>query len=158
VATRASISKGLVQHHFPDRDRLLRHAATTLAARLGQRIGEIPADDAPAVRLAALLVALLPTTPDARLDEAAGRALFGLALTDPETNRTYRRGRAAITELVRSLVAHTSPDDDPDRDERTTRDLLGTLQELATDLLLGELTAEQAEHLLHRRVADITYR
>ena len=154
AAVRAGVSKGLVQHHFPDRTRLVRFAATTLAARLGARLRDavtLPSAD-PAATPADALVALLPTTPGARLDEAAGRALFALALTDPESNRTYRDGRRALSALVRDLLAAAAPDHDPARLDRDARDLLGTLGELGTDLLLGELSAEEAATALRERV------
>jgi AcrR family transcriptional regulator len=158
AATRAGVSKGLVQHHFPDRTRLVRHAATTLAARLGARLRAAVPDltsgagiDAPAA-LADALVALLPTTGPARLDEAAGRALLALALTDPGTNRDYREGRRAVAGLVRDLLALAAPGRGPDWTERTARDLLGTLGELGTDVLLGELSAADAEARLRDRV------
>jgi AcrR family transcriptional regulator len=154
AAARAGVSKGLVQHYFPERTRLLRFAAATLAARLGERLRAVPTGDAPAAVLTAVLTALLPADAEARLDEAAGRALFALALTDPQTNADYRRGRAEITAVVRDLVTRAGPGRDPERVERTCRDLLGTLGEVATDLLLGELSTERARELLHRRVAD----
>ncbi|MCO1657723.1 TetR/AcrR family transcriptional regulator [Pseudonocardia humida] len=156
TASRAGVSKGLVQHYFPDRTRLVRFAATTLAARLGERLrGAVadPATDA-ATTLADALVALLPATPDSRLDEAAGRALFALALTDPQTNRDYRDGRRAVAGLVRDLLAAAAPERGPGWLAATARDLLGTLAELGTDLVLGELTADEATTALRGRVRD----
>jgi AcrR family transcriptional regulator len=154
AATRAGVSKGLVQHYFPDRTRLVRFAATTLAARLGARLREVVADPPtdPATTLADALVALLPATPDARLDEAAGRALFALALTDPETNRDYRDGRRALAGMVRDLLAAAAPGRDPEGLAGTARDLLGTLGELGTDLVLGEVSAAEAAAALRDRV------
>jgi AcrR family transcriptional regulator len=156
AATRAGVSKGLVQHYFPDRTRLVRFAATTLAARLGRRLQAVPTTADAADTLVATLTALLPIGPDARLDAAAGRALFALALTDPEANTAYRQGRAALAAGVRDLLERAVPGAAPDRVERTCRDLLGTLDELATDLLLGELSAERAAELVRDRVADAT--
>jgi AcrR family transcriptional regulator len=162
AATRAGVSKGLVQHHFPDRTRLVRHAAATLAARLGARVraavpgagrgdgADEPVD--PVAALADALVALLPTTDAARLDAAAGRALLALALTDPGTNRDYREGRRAVAGLVRDLLAAAVPGRGPGWTERTARDLLGTLGELGTDVLLGELSDAEAEARLRDRV------
>jgi AcrR family transcriptional regulator len=154
AATRAGVSKGLVQHHFPDRTRLVRFAAATLADRLGARLrGAVPEPVAdPAATLADVLVALLPATPQARLDQAAGQALFALALTDPETNRNYREGRRALAGMVEDLLRAAAPDRDPEWRGRTARDLLGTLGELGTDLVLGEITAADAERLLRARV------
>jgi ABC-type glycerol-3-phosphate transport system substrate-binding protein len=103
-----------------------------------------------------VLVALLPADQDTRLEQAAGRALFGLALTDPETNTAYRQGRTALAGAVRDLLAKAAPTLPPERLEQTRRDLLGTLDELATDLLLGELSVEQAADALRRRVDDAT--
>ncbi|WP_214408212.1 hypothetical protein [Pseudonocardia lacus] len=158
AATRAGVSKGLVQHYFPDRTRLVRFAAATVAERLGARLRDAMSDptaDAvadPAAALAEALVALLPATADSRLDEAAGRALFALALTDPETNRTYRDGRRALTGMVRDLLAAAAPGHAPDRRAETARDLLGTLGELGTDLALGEISATEAARALRERV------
>jgi AcrR family transcriptional regulator len=156
AATRAGVSKGLVQHYFPDRTRLVRFAATTLAARLGRRLRAVTTDTDPAATLVAVLTGLLPTGPDGRLDAAAGRALFALALADPEANTAYRRGRAALTGAVRELLARAAPALTADRLDRTCRDLLGTLDELGTDLLLGELSVERAHELVRDRVAAAT--
>jgi AcrR family transcriptional regulator len=160
AATRAGVSKGLVQHYFPDRTRLVRFAAATLAARLEARVRDAvthPAADpaaGAAAALSAALVALLPATPESRLDEAASRALFALALTDPETNRSYREGRRAITGVVRDLLAAAAPHRRPDGLPGTARDLLGTLGELGTDLVLGELSAAEAADALRARVRE----
>ena len=155
AAARAGISKGLVQHYFPDRARLLRHAATTLAARLSARLSAVPAATDPSGMLAGVLVALLPTDAETRLDEAAGRALFALALTDPPTNAGYREGRKAVTGLIGELVAAAAPGHDRGWVERSSRDLLGTLNEVATDLLLGELTPAEAGELVRQRVSRL---
>jgi len=156
AATRAGVSKGLVQHYFPDRTRLLRFAAATLAARLEARVRHAVADPSAdaATTLSDALVALLPATPDARLDEAAGRALFALALSDPEANRDYREGRRAVAGLVRDLLAAAAPHREPGGLAGTARDLLGTLGELATDLVLGELSADEAAAALRERVRE----
>lgn len=156
AATRAGVSKGLVQHYFPDRTRLVRFAAATLAGRLEARVRGAVADPVldPAATLADALVALLPATPGSLLDEAAGRALFALALTDPETNRDYREGRRALTGLVRDLLAAAAPDHQPDRLSRAARDLLGTLGELGTDLVLGEISPDEAATALRERVRE----
>jgi AcrR family transcriptional regulator len=156
AATRAGVSKGLVQHYFPDRTKLVRFAAVTLATRLGRRLQAVTATADPATALVATLTALLPIGPDARLDAAAGRALFALALTDPEANTAYRQGRAALAGAVHDLLERAAPDLAPNRVDQTCRDLLGTLDELATDVLLGELSAERAGELVRDRVADAT--
>jgi AcrR family transcriptional regulator len=156
AATRAGVSKGLVQHYFPERTKLVRFAAITLATRLGRRLRAVPTTADPATTLIAVLTALLPIGPDGRLDAAAGRALFALALTDPGANTAYREGRTALAGAVRDLLERAAPCLAPDHVERTCRDLLGTLDELGTDLLLGELSAEQARRLLRDRVVEAT--
>jgi len=155
AAAHAGVSKGLVQHYFPDRARLLRFAATTLAARLSARLSAVPVTDDPAEMLAGVLAALLPTDAESRLDEAAGRALFALALTDPPTNAGYRDGRRAVTGLIGELVAATAPGRDHAWVARSSRDLLGTLNEVATDLLLGDLTPAEAGELVRDRVSRL---
>lgn len=167
VAVRAGVSKGLVQHYFPDRTRLVRFAATTLAARLSARLSAVPSvlvlaspaeapGAAPAEVLSEVLTALLPADEAARLDEAAGRALFALALTDPQTNASYREGRLAINGLIRALVARAAPGRDPDWVQRVSRDLLGTLHEVGTDLLLGDLPVAEARRLLRERATGLS--
>jgi AcrR family transcriptional regulator len=154
AAERAGVSKGLVQHYFPDRARLIRFAAVTLATRMRARLEAVVSPAAePAVLLADILVALLPTTEEVRLDEAAGRALFAIALTDPEINTAYREGRRAVDALVRDLLVAAAPGVDP---EPTVRDLLGTLGEVATDLLLGDIGPDAARDALRARVARAT--
>lgn len=156
AAERAGVSKGLVQHYFPDRARLVRFAAATLAARMRTRLEAAVSPDAgPGDVLADILVALLPTTEDAELDEAAGRALFAIALTDPEINAAYREGRRASNALVRDLLVAAAPGADP---EPTVRDLLGTLNEVATDLLLGDITPDAARDLVRARVTRVVSR
>lgn len=156
AAERAGVSKGLVQHYFPDRARLVRFAAATLATRVRARLEAAVSPDAePADVLADILVALLPTTEDVKLDEAAGRALFAIALTDPEINTAYRAGRRASNAVVRDLLVAAAPGTDP---EPAVRDLLGTLNEVATDLLLGDIAPDAARELVRERVSRATGR
>jgi AcrR family transcriptional regulator len=154
AADRAGVSKGLVQHYFPDRTRLVRFAASTLAARVRARVeAAVTADAPPAAVLADMLVALLPVSPETRLDEAAGRALFTIALTDPETGAAYREGRRTVNGVLADLVRAAAPGTDP---QPAVRDLLGTLTEVATDLLLGDLDPDTARTLVRERVARAT--
>ncbi|PTL77576.1 TetR/AcrR family transcriptional regulator [Vitiosangium sp. GDMCC 1.1324] len=158
VAAEAGVSKGLVQHFFPSRNALVQHAIRLLARRVGRRV-EAALRQAPSSAkspsLVHTLLALLPTDDDARLDATAGRALFAHALVDHSVNETYRQGRRASFTLVRTLLAEFRPQGSDRWLDETTRDLLGTLEQVGDDLLLGELKVPQAQALIRQRVESL---
>lgn len=158
VAVEAGVSKGLVQHYFPERTQLFDHASQVLARRMAARFEAAltgrkdRTDTASGPDLFRVLVGMLPTDDDARLDAAAGRALFALALSDADANARYRQGRRAALGLIQTLIAQRRPGGPSAFDERVARDLLGTVAQLGEDLLLGELTQRKARTLLRQRL------
>lgn len=153
VAAEAGVSKGLVQHYFPERAQLVGHASQVLARRVAGRLERALAAGAGAggSNLFRVLAGMLPTDDEARMDAAAGRALFTLALSDATANARYRVGRRAAFDLVRALLPQP-PAGDSAWSEQAARDLVGTVAQLGDDLLLGEVSPEEARTLLRRRM------
>ncbi|MGA9524878.1 MAG: TetR/AcrR family transcriptional regulator [Myxococcaceae bacterium] len=159
VASEAGVSKGLVQHYFPERLQLIDCASQVLAQRMAARLAGAFAGrraEASESELFRVLAGMLPVDDEARMDAAAGRALFCLALSDAEANARYRQGRRAALDLIRSLVAKQRPGVSPAVAEQVARDLLGTAAQLGEDLLLGELTPRKARALLRHRCSFVS--
>ena len=78
VAVEAGVSKGLVQHYFPERSQLFDHASQVLARRMAARFEATltgrkeRTDTASGPDLFRVLVGMLPTDEDARLDAPPG--------------------------------------------------------------------------------------
>ncbi len=152
VASEAQVSKGMLQHYFPSKQHLLLAATGRLRERTDQRVRSAIAAADSADHLRAVLLALLPSTAEARIDAAAGHAFFVLALTDPTMNERYRTGRRlAITAIAQLASQSTSA---PMR-QAAARALLRLVSDLGDDLLLGEITPADAEAAIDSALAEL---
>ncbi|WP_329238349.1 TetR family transcriptional regulator C-terminal domain-containing protein [Actinoallomurus sp. NBC_01490] len=161
VAAEACVSIGRVQHYFASKDQMLVFAAGRLREHLEQRIRRSLAaagpPHAPLRSLRAVLVALLPLDRDGREDARAGAAVLIRALGEAELAERYRSGRsdvvATMAEWLRSAAdaGELRGDLDPGLEASVLLALVGGL---ASDLLLGHHTPEQAiaiiDHQLKR--------
>lgn len=148
VATEAGISKGLVQHYFPTKDAMLRHATMALRDRVGERM-PAPGD------LRSTLVALLPLSPRARADALVANAFLIRARRDPQLAEIFRRGhtmlRAAVADLVRA--AQLAGDLPSALDPASAADLLLALVHgLGEAILLEHHAPDEAIAILDRQL------
>lgn len=144
VATRAGVSIGAVQHHFPTKAAMLRAALRTVAARAAERYRGATEIDGARERLVALLDLLLPSG----IDDDTARvwvAFSARALTDPEIGEVYRdlwsRLRSAIADLVEEAGAPRTPRAEADRIAMTA---LALADGLTVDVLAGAVSVEEA--------------
>lgn len=120
VAGEMGATTGLLTHYFPNKRALVRTALEVLAERTEQR----PRHSSPtqgAAALRALLLDVLPLTPEAAATNRIWVASWDVALADPdlaaEHAERYRRSRARLTAQVvdaqrrGELPAGTAPED-----------------------------------------------
>lgn len=94
VATEAGVSKGQVQHYFPSKDAMLRHATTTLRAQVERRLTTAPTPDLAGLRERA--IALLPLDAEGRDEALVANAFLARALKDEEIAARFRAGHAQL--------------------------------------------------------------
>lgn len=148
VAVEAGVSKGMVQHYFRSKDDMLRYATGYLREQVEQRISRQP----PTLR--GLLLALLPTDENSRVESLVANAFFFRALQDPELATRFREGHVLLRDAVAARIAADVPaTPDPAREADT---LLALLAGLANALLLGHHTLASAESLLDHHLTRIS--
>lgn len=154
VAAEAGISKGLVQHYFPSKDAMLRHATTTLREQVETRVG-------PAPDLRATALALLPVDDAGRAEALVANAFLVRALKDPEIAERFREGHARLRGVLADLVAagqdagELAAGLDPAREADL---LLALVSGLGDALLLGHRTPEEAAALLDLHLSRLAGR
>ncbi|WP_199435209.1 TetR/AcrR family transcriptional regulator [Qaidamihabitans albus] len=154
VAAEAGISKGLVQHYFPSKDTMLRHATTTLRHHVEDRMSTAPAD------LRTTLVALFPLDDAGRTEALVANAFLVRALKDPEIADRFRTGHAQLRDAVATLIANEQAtgalpaDLDPAREADL---LLALVSGLGDAVLLGHRTPAEAEALIDHYLSRLAH-
>ncbi|WP_033322157.1 TetR/AcrR family transcriptional regulator [Streptomyces yerevanensis] len=154
VAAEAGISKGLVQHYFPSKDAMLRHATRTLRDQVENRVqfaGGLAG-------LRAALVALLPLTDESRTEALVANAFVVRALKDPEIAERFRTGHAQLRDAVAAMVTAAQADGDlhPKLDPAQESDLLLALVAgLGDAVLLGHRTPAEAKSLVDHHLSRL---
>ena len=157
VAAEAGVSKGLVQHYFPSKDAMLRHATTSLRDQVARRL---PADAAPDLAgLRERITALLPLDADARDEALVANAFLSRALKDEEIAERFRAGHAQLRAELGARIAEAQeagavaagliPEQEADL-------LLSLVAGLGDALLIGHQTAESAAVLIDLHLSRIT--
>ncbi|OLR93521.1 TetR/AcrR family transcriptional regulator [Actinokineospora bangkokensis] len=146
VAAEAGISKGLVQHYFPTKDAMLRHATATLRDQVRDRAA--PTD------LRSLLVSLLPLDATARSDALVATAFLVRALKDEEIAQRFRAGYAELRSVLTALLAAEHPGcPDPGAEADL---LLAVVTGLSDAVLLGHHSPAGALALVDRHLARLS--
>lgn len=151
VAAEAGISKGLVQHYFPTKDAMLRHATATLRGQVEDRLGD-PAS------LRDVVVALLPLDDASRTDALVANAFLVRALKDEEIAGRFRAGHAQLSEALAALIAAAKADGvlsaglDPVREADL---LLAVVAGLGDAVLLGHRSPEEAVALVDHHLSRL---
>ena len=151
VATEAGISKGLVQHYFPTKDAMLRHATATLRTQVEDRIG------AP-VTLRDVVVALLPLDEEGRTDALVANAFLVRALKDEEIADRFRTGHTQLTEALAALITAAQTEGTLARDLDPAREadlLLAVVGGLGDAVLLGHRSPEDAVALIDHHLSRL---
>jgi AcrR family transcriptional regulator len=154
VAAAAGISKGQVQHYFPNKDEMLRYAVRTLRDQVERQVAAGTSDAPPDLRT--VLVALLPLDDQSRTEALAANAFVWRAFKDDEIAAWFRAGYEQLREALAAFVAaeHGLTGLDAAREADL---LLALTAGLADAVLLGHRTGEEAIELIDlqlRRLAD----
>ncbi|GAB2664937.1 TetR/AcrR family transcriptional regulator [Nocardia goodfellowii] len=153
VAQQAGVSIGRVQHYFPTKEDLLAAAFTSITEVGGNRVREqvaIAGTDDPIAVLRAILAETIPRT-------AADRRLFRImqafethALPRPNLAIQMTEGYSGLIDLIALLLGRTVTTD-LDVVE-AARELLALSTGLAGLTLTGNITADQARHIVFARL------
>lgn len=151
VAAAAGISKGQVQHYFPNKDAMLRYAVRTLRDQVERQVAaaEAPLD------LRTVLVALLPLDDERRTEALVANAFVWRAFKDDEIAAWFRAGYEQLREALAVLV--TAEHGLTGVDAACEADLLLALTAgLADAVLLGHRTGAEAVELIDRQLRRLT--
>ncbi|AXH96658.1 TetR/AcrR family transcriptional regulator [Ornithinimicrobium avium] len=154
VASRAGVSLGAVQHHFPTKAQMVTAALTSIAAEATQRLGELEQIPDPGERLHALVERLLPSSGDS-LVARIWLSLAARATVDEEAAAAYAdlwgRTRAGLRLLLPAAGAPVATAEDD------ATELLALLDGLALGVVAeaGRMDPEQARRIAHRRVEEL---
>lgn len=156
VAAEAGISKGLVQHYFPSKDAMLRHATRTLRDQVENRVRPEFAGGLTGLRAA--LVALLPLDDESRTEALVANAFVVRALKDPEIAERFHVGHAQLRDAVAAMVTAAQADGDlhAKLDPFQEADLLLALVVgLGDAVLLGHRTPAEVKSLVDHHLSRL---
>jgi len=119
VATRAGVSAGLVQHHYPTKQALLMAAMGSVDAVVAQRLATLPGQLSAGQRLRALAREILPLDAERAVEGRVWLAFVARAAVDPATAAAHTASWQQLEDAIAALLAghrgHPSPEQD-DRD------------------------------------------
>ncbi|WP_083999765.1 TetR/AcrR family transcriptional regulator [Actinomadura kijaniata] len=135
VATEMGATTGLLTHYFPNKKALVAHALTLLDERRAARPGHAEPDGLGALR--AIVLDILPCTPQAAADNRIWVSSWDAALADPDLAAghaaRYARSRERIRHQVRTAQRLGElPPADPD-------DIAATIQAFTLGLIVQVL-------------------
>lgn len=159
VAAAAGVSPGRVQHYFTDRATLVRACFDELQSRVRERVQTSLIDTAqtPAAVVAAVLHAMIPSTPEEVTELRAVSMFETLALTEPSLERALGADHAALRDLLVTQVAaartSASSTDRAGAESAWTPELVGhgllaVAEGLADEVVHARLAAAEARRIL----------
>ena len=104
VGKEAGWTSGIVQHYFPTKNDLLRHAFELVQQRTVTRMREMTGAAPPERALECALLALLPVDPDIEAEAEVWLAFLGLALGEAALRETAERGAHELIDLMTEQV------------------------------------------------------
>ncbi|MEU6863503.1 TetR/AcrR family transcriptional regulator [Streptomyces sp. NPDC046876] len=167
VAGRAEVSMGAVQRCFRTKEEMLAFTLGYVGERVGERVRarlvRSPAQSAAsALGHAATEVALLRE--EHRAEARVWLAFVAQAAVSAPLAETLRVNYAGLQEVFARLLAEAAEDRAPAADrspaaaldpQREARALLALADGLTTHVLIGHLTARQAQEVLHAHLARL---
>lgn len=160
VGEEAGWTSGVVQHYFPKKHDLLRHAFELVQQRTVNRIHAIAAEESPDLALEATIMTLLPLDPDIEAESEVWFAFLGLALGDAELRETAQHGHREMLEVVTRQVERAA-DAGALRSGLDAEAVAGELLALADGLNVQALfrsrgaDADELQATVVRRLADL---
>lgn len=158
VATRAGVSIGAVQHHFPTRAVMVRAATETIVARASEHYSEgVQTLPDPEQLLRAVIDGLLPRD-SADVSARVWIAVAARAVVDPELGEihatTARRIRRGMAMLIAAATGR------PKEAERAATELFALVDGLTVSVLTEPQGVDPAtaRDLAYRRLSDLLTR
>ena len=110
VATRAGVSIGAVQHHFPTKDAMLSAAMGLASKQFQDRLDQrVPADASPEQALRAVVDELLGAEPEQRPATVLWTLRLARATVDATTARTHAGEWQQVEDLLAGLLRASRP-------------------------------------------------
>lgn len=159
VATRAGVSIGAVQHHFPTKDAMLAAAMAAASEEFQHRLGERVQPGATATEaLRAVSEELLALGPERRNAGVIWVARLARASVDAEVARQHAVEWAQVEDLLAQLLAAIRTELAPAQVAQDAAELLALLDGLATAALVepDRMPTERAYALLARTLDRLT--
>ncbi|MBO0827558.1 MAG: TetR family transcriptional regulator C-terminal domain-containing protein [Streptosporangiales bacterium] len=154
VAAEAGVSMGRVQHYFATKDEMLSFAFRAVAERAERRIGAVAAaveqPATPRSLLRAVLLEMLPLSPQSRFEAPVWVATLGKAVLVPEVAVPLRDDADRFTDFVAEQITGVRGDGADAR--RDAQALLALVDGLMVHLLVGQLDEETATALLDHQL------
>jgi AcrR family transcriptional regulator len=156
IAAEAGMSMNLVQYYFPTKTEMIHYGLARLLEQAGARIGEaLRASGDPREVLRACLLGLLPVTPEGHRLSAVYTAYLSHALADEDLRDLMRGvprelGALLVPVLEKAALLPRWADAKHEVDA-----LLATASGLASAILLGSHTADEAVTLIDYRLTAL---
>ncbi|MGR6520062.1 TetR/AcrR family transcriptional regulator (plasmid) [Rhodococcus erythropolis] len=141
IAARGGISMGHVQHYFPTRDAIVRHALTSFLA-VAERAHPIP--DNPDDGLLVLLTHAIPCDESQQLGSKVWYAYLAESITDPDIREIVSKALRGTEDLATTLL---------DGDRTRARILLSAADGIIYRALVGIVTPQSAEAAIRELIA-----
>ncbi|MEQ4725758.1 TetR/AcrR family transcriptional regulator [Nonomuraea sp. B19D2] len=164
VAARAQVSLGAVQRCFRNKEEMLLfavdHVGERITERVRDRLARTPAQSAATV-LGHLASEIALLREEHRAEARIWLTFVGHAAVNEPLAGPLRTSYATLQDLLARLIteaAESIPADEgaaPPDPQRKARTLLALADGLTSHVLIGHLTAEEAEDVLHAHVADL---
>ncbi|MEU8588471.1 TetR/AcrR family transcriptional regulator [Streptomyces sp. NPDC048664] len=164
VAARAQVSLGAVQRCFRSKEEMLLfavdHVGERITERVRARLAAGPAQSA-ATALGHAVDEIALLREEHRAEARIWLAFVARAAVDEPLARPLRNSYAALQNLVARLIAEatgTSPADEgtaPPDPQVEARTLLALADGLTSHVLIGHMTAEEAEEVLHTHLVGL---
>ena len=158
VAAEAGVSLRLVQYYFPSKHELLvaglEHVRRRIAARIDERLAELPDPTEVRARLAVVLEGLLPVDEAGRDLTVVHHAFGAMALTDPTIPASpfSAVNRDLHTDMVRTLTGLGVGEDVVEREAAA---LIGLATGLGVGVVFGQFDVEIARAALHHHLGRL---
>ena len=114
VASRAGVSPGLVQHHYPTKQAMLLAAMATVEAAVQQRLRTLDQNDPASVQLQNLIPQILPLDAARAAEARVWLAFTARAAVDPVIAAAHASSWQQLENAIAQLLAAHSGDDHPD--------------------------------------------
>jgi TetR/AcrR family transcriptional repressor of bet genes len=155
VATRAGVSIGAVQHHFPSKDAMLTAAMDLMSRQFQTRLEARVSPDATAEQaLRTVADELLGIGPERHAADVLWTQRLARAAVDAETAARHAREWQEVEDLLTGLLWAARPAQGQEWARREAGFLLALLDGLAAALLVepGRMPPERAQEMLQRHL------